>query len=122
MIVEGKISKVTEFDDGNISYTFKSNDDLFRFTEPTAMSDTKGRALLRGSELQCELHPVLDDDNNPVVKPFEKDDGSTGAVGVCRLGRWYLVKAALAADDKRANAPLQPIEQPAAASAQSEEG
>jgi hypothetical protein len=106
VIVEGKLSKVTEFEDGNISYTFKTGDVLYRFTEPTAMSDSKGRALLRNSELQCELFPVLDDDENPVVKPFEKDDGSIGQVHVTRLGRWYLVSAALSADDKRANAPL----------------
>lgn len=109
VIVEGRIGKVTAFADGNVSYTLrdtKEGGELYRFTEPTAMSDTKGRGLLHGSIIQAELKLVVDANGNKVVKPFDMDDGEKGHVVVARLGRWYLVDAALSADDKRISAPL----------------
>lgn len=108
IIISGHISRVTPFEDGNVSYTFldSKTQELYRFTEPTAMSDTKGRGLLRGSQLQAELFPVLDANDQPVVREFDMDNGDKGKVIVCRLGRWYLEHAALSADDKRISAPL----------------
>lgn len=109
VVVIGHITSVNTFADGNNSYTVREDgsNSLFRFTEPTALTDGK-KPLLRGSTGQFELEPVLDKDGNVVVAEFARRDGTQDAVAVTRLSRWYLVEAAKAADEKRAAQPLVP--------------
>lgn len=108
VMVEGHISSAITFADGNHSYTVRdaSTQGLFRFTEGTPLTE-KGKPLLRGSLIQAELNPVVDEKTGePVVNDFDRRDGSTGQVAITRLNRWYLIQAATSADEKRAQKPL----------------
>lgn len=106
MILQGTLSSVKTFEDGNTSYTVKDKDNnLFRFTESTPLTDGK-KPIIQGSVIQVELEAVTGDDGHEVVKSFERRDGSSDSVSVCRMRGWYLVESAKTADEKRNAKPL----------------